>query len=67
MPFLTYQSVIGLVLSLPTRRGAGVIMNVSVWKHRSVKKYIFLLWQSLLFEHHFRSCPDVDFRSQLSV
>jgi len=36
MPSPVYQYVINLVVSLPIRRGPGVIMNVLVQKHRAL-------------------------------
>ena len=33
-----YQYVINLVVSLPIRRGPGVLINVSVWEHRGLNK-----------------------------
>jgi hypothetical protein len=41
MPSPIYQYVIYLVMSLPIRRGPGVIMNVSVLEHRAFNNYIF--------------------------
>jgi len=37
-----YQYVIKLVVSLPIRRGPGVLTNVSVWEHHALNNYIFL-------------------------
>jgi len=41
MPSPTYQYVINLVVSLPVRRGPGVLMNVSVREHRALKNQSF--------------------------
>ena len=35
-PSPIYQYVINLAVSLPIRRGPGVLMNVSVWEHRAL-------------------------------
>jgi len=48
MPSPSYQYMINLVVTLPIRRGPGLLMNVSVWEHRDFKTK-FLMWQSLLF------------------
>ena len=42
MPSPLYQHVISLVLSLPIKRGPGVLMNVSLQEHRAVNNQIFL-------------------------
>jgi len=34
--------VINLVVNHAIRRGPGVLMNVSMWKHRALKSQIFL-------------------------
>jgi len=36
MPSPIYQYVTNLVVSLPIRRGPGVLMNVSVQEHRAL-------------------------------
>jgi len=41
MPSPVYQYVFSLVMSLPIRRGPGVLMNVSVQEHRALNNYIF--------------------------
>jgi len=41
MPSPIYQYVINLVVSLPIRRGSGVLMNVSVQEHRALNNQIF--------------------------
>jgi len=41
MPSPVYQYVIDLVVSLPIRRGPGVLMNVSVGERRAINYYIF--------------------------
>jgi len=42
MPSSIYQYVINLVVSLPIRRGPGVLMNVAVREHRALNNYVFL-------------------------
>ena len=44
MPSPIYLYVISLVVSLPIRRGPGVLMNVSVGKHCAVNNQDFLMW-----------------------
>jgi hypothetical protein len=41
MPSLIYQYVKNLVVSLLTRTGRGVFMNVSVREHRALNNQIF--------------------------
>jgi len=41
MPSPIYQYVINLVVSLPFRRGPGVLMNVSVREHRDLNNQIY--------------------------
>jgi len=36
-----YQYVTNLAVSLPIRRGPGVLMNVSVWEHRAPTNKFF--------------------------
>jgi len=36
MPSPSYQHMINLVMSIPIRRGPGVLMNVSVWEHHAL-------------------------------
>jgi len=48
MPARIYQDVMNLVVSLPIRRGPGVLLNVSVGEHRALKTRFFM-WQNLLF------------------
>ena len=47
-----YQYVIKLFVSLPNRRGPGVIMNVSVPENCALKNPNFM-WQSFLFERRY--------------
>jgi len=42
MPSPVYQYVINLVVSLPIRRGPGVLVTVSVQEHRNLKNQIIL-------------------------
>jgi len=49
MPSSIYLYVINLVVSLPIRRGPGVLMNVLVGKNHALNNQDFLMWQSLLF------------------
>jgi len=41
MPSPVYQYVINLVVSVRIRRGAGVLINVSVREHRALNNQIF--------------------------
>ena len=41
MPSPVYQYVINLVVSIPVRRGPGVLMKVSVREHPALKNWIF--------------------------
>jgi len=41
MPSPIYQYVISLVVSLPIRRGPGVLMNASVREDRALNNQIF--------------------------
>jgi len=41
MPPPICQYVINLVVSLPIRRGPGVLMNVSVWEYRALNNQIY--------------------------
>ena len=41
MPFPLKQCVINLVVSLPIRRGPGVLTNVSVREHRALTSSFF--------------------------
>jgi len=36
-----YQYVINLIVSLPMRKGPGVVMNVSAWEHQAYNNQIF--------------------------
>jgi len=36
MPSSVYQYMINLIVSLPTRTGPGVFMDLSVWEHRAI-------------------------------
>jgi len=39
VPFPVYQYMINLVVSLPTRRGPGVLMNVLVGEHGALNPF----------------------------
>ena len=65
MPSAIYQYVISPVISLPIRRGTGVLMNISEWEHH-VLNTEFFMWNSSLFYHQY-DYPDVDSHSRLSV
>jgi len=41
MPSPNYHYFINLVVSLPIRRGPGVLMNVSVWEHLALNNQFF--------------------------
>ena len=41
MPSPVYQYVINLAVSLPIRRGPGILMNVSVWEYYALNNQIF--------------------------
>jgi len=41
MPSPVYQYEINLAVSLPIRRGTGVLMNVSVQEHSALNNQIF--------------------------
>jgi len=66
MPSPIYQYVISLDVILLYSRGPGLLINVSVRELRALNS-IFLMWQNLLFQHHYHYYPDVESHSQLSV
>ena len=61
-----YQYVVNLFVSLPIRRGPGVLMNVSVQEHHALNNQIFYVAKFTILEL-LSLVYDVDSRSQLLV